>query len=109
MSFVLTDLGKALTPSDLAKILGCQTIFVRRHYIELGGIRLGPKKIVFFEKEIERAIQAQRRESEKALGWSDHGEREVQAGHVSHQEAGSSLGKRQCKVLSLVDSHGIFG
>lgn len=41
-------LGKALSPSALAKIFKGAVRFVRRHYAELGGIRLGPRKILFF-------------------------------------------------------------
>ena len=106
---MVESLGKALSPQDLAEILDCDVRFVRRHYAALGGIRLGQRKIVFFEKEIERAIQAQRRESEKALGGSEDCGRAEQAGHLRHQTGSQGVGNRSGKIVSLVDSHNIFG
>ena len=106
---MVESLGKALSLQELAEILNCDVRFVRRHYAALGGIRLGPRKIVFFEKEIERAIQAQRRESEKAMGGATGCEWPEQTGHLRHQTGSQGMGKRPGKIVSLVDSHNIFG
>lgn len=106
---MVESLGKAFSSQDMADMLGCDVRFVRRHYVALGGVRLGVRKIVFFEKEIARAIQAQRRESEKTVGWSGRCEREGSPGHICHQTGGQIVGNRSGSDVSLVDTHNLFG
>ncbi|WP_163340238.1 site-specific integrase [Desulfopila sp. IMCC35008] len=53
-------MGKALSVSEVAGILNLDTRSVRKYYHNLGGIKVGPRKIVFFEKEVVNAVQAQR-------------------------------------------------
>lgn len=106
---MIESLGKSLTPQEVANYLGVQVRFVRQHYKELGGLRLGRRKIVFFEKVIESAIQAQRRQPQETLGGSGVAEREVSSGDLYYQESGNLLGARNVKKTCIVDSHGLFG
>jgi hypothetical protein len=56
MNCVKDNLGRRISTKDLAEYLGLDTETVRRHYIALGGIRLG-RRILFFENLIIEAIR----------------------------------------------------
>ena len=51
------ELGKVLRAKDVAKYFGIDEKMVREYYQEIGGMRLGPRKLFFFERRIIDAIQ----------------------------------------------------
>ena len=57
MSIIHQELGKRLTVKEVATLFGVDARFVRQHYDELGGMRLGNRIYVFFEREVVNAIQ----------------------------------------------------
>ena len=59
MDIIRQELGKRLTVKEVASLFGVDSRFVRQHYAELGGMRLGNRIYIFFEKEVINAIQRQ--------------------------------------------------
>ena len=59
MDIIRKELGKRLTVKEVASVFGVDARFVRQHYEELGGMRLGDRIYIFFEKEVINAIQRQ--------------------------------------------------
>ena len=51
------ELGRALRTKDVSGYLGIDEKTVRQYYQELGGMRLGPRKFIFFERRLIDAIQ----------------------------------------------------
>lgn len=101
------DLGKALTPKDVAAYLGLNEKTVRRYYRELGGVRLG-RIFRFFEKEFIYAVQTSGqmdRSSEETRG-------EARKSFFM-QEGGSCMGSQDeaetRRRLARNDSHNLFG
>jgi hypothetical protein len=60
----MKTLNKPLSPQELADKLDLDVRTVRKYYAQLGGVRLGPRKILFFEEEVLNALQAQRQTTE---------------------------------------------
>jgi DNA-binding transcriptional ArsR family regulator len=56
MNTLRENLGRKVSIKELAEYLGLDIETVRRHYIALGGIRLG-RRILFFENLIIEAIR----------------------------------------------------
>jgi len=52
------ELGKPLTPQDLARILGVCTNTIRRYYTRWGGVQIAPGKIRFFENRVKEVLNA---------------------------------------------------
>ena len=101
------QLGKVLTPKDLAEYLGLDVKTIREYYPELGGIRLG-HRILFFEKEVINAVQT----------WREVGGPGEKGGHkegknISDEEGGSGVGSGDQEningQLEQEDRHGLFG
>ena len=47
------SLQTPLSPKELATKFNLDVRTVRRYYVELGGVRLGPRKILFFEEDVK--------------------------------------------------------
>lgn len=52
----MSYLGKIFTPQELATKLGLDVRTVRRYYLDLGGVRLGQRKIIFPEEDVKNAF-----------------------------------------------------
>jgi hypothetical protein len=98
------ELGQALGSKDLAEFLGLDEATVRKYYLLLGGIRIGTKYL-FFEKEVQRAIQKR-----TDLDWSDTEGRQKEGEAVQDEAGGFDLGSRGKKKAqrTLEDPYGIF-
>ena len=115
MNCLKENLGRRISVKELAEYLGLDTETVRRHYVSLGGIRLG-RRILFFEnlivetiKEECHALQEEEKEQNRVGGRSDApGETLLQS--VSIQDRGAGLGSRSEKEAcrNLKDPFGLL-
>ena len=55
---LFAELGKALTATELAKILGVDPRTIRRHYQRWGGVWVAPNVLRFFDNRVREAINA---------------------------------------------------
>ena len=55
--YMLSRLGPCLSDREVAAILGVGVRLVRKHYLSLGGSRLG-RKYIFFERNLINALQS---------------------------------------------------
>ena len=90
MNKLKKQLGEVYTPKDLAQYLGVDEVTVRKYYQQLGGMRLG-RRVLFFEKRIERQVLH-----------GDFSEEEKEVAGV-HQE------KRDQKTETVSDKAGSLG
>ena len=106
------NLGRRLTVKDVAARLKIDVRAVRKYYKQLGGFKLGPRTIIFFESELVNGIQNQRcEEAEQVLdGPSEVRVRKAQKSNakVPHQKRSGSVGKEDRKHPSSADKYGIF-
>lgn len=58
MSFIEQELGNRLNAKEVASYLGVDKRLVIKHYRELGGVRLGERRYIFFEKRLVNAVTA---------------------------------------------------
>ena len=101
---VLSRLGSCLSDRQVAAILGVGVRLVRKHYMALGGFRLG-RKYVFFEKSLINALQNQI--------WMDGrsgAERVSQAASLQDQTRGFGLGvtDAQADFAETADKHSVL-
>ena len=102
--YVLSGLGRCLSDRDVALILGVGVRLVRKHFVRLGGMRLG-RKYVFFEESLINALQNQ--------VWVDGGsgvEGFPQASSVQDQKGGFGLGSTNTHADSAetADKHAVL-
>jgi hypothetical protein len=109
------SLGKHLTAKEVAVYLGLDVTVVRKHYVELGGVRIG-RRYLFFEnlivKAIERKTNAILGQGQEEMAWDGAQERPSEAGDVRPQIGGERVGGRSKgastrKVLRK-NAHGVF-
>jgi len=107
MEILEKELGKKLSVKQVAILLGRDEKTIRKHYSELGGMRLG-RCYMFFERRIVDAIQ-KRTElyCPSAEGWTETAEgicdEEASAGVGSQDEA------KTRQRLEREDRHSLFG
>lgn len=106
MDFILKQLGKRLSVSEVSKILGVDPRTVRKYYSVLGGIKLGDRRIIFFEKEFISAIQRQTKQ-ETTLDRSNQKGRKEKTESFPHKEKGSFVGTLNADQRDL-NRHGLF-
>ncbi|TKB11246.1 helix-turn-helix domain-containing protein [Desulforhopalus sp. IMCC35007] len=104
----MRKLQKPLTPQELADRLNLDVRTVRKYYAELGGVRLGPRKILFFEEEVAYAIQAQRKKQETMAGASQD-QQPGRAEVLCDQKGSRRMGGGREQPSHLIDTHNIFG
>jgi len=104
----MKKLQKPLTPQELADRLNLDVRTVRKYYAELGGVRLGPRKILFFEEEVVYAIQAQRKK-QKTMAGASQDRQQVRAEVFCDQKGSRQMGGGTEKPSHLIDTHNIFG
>lgn len=109
MSLLEDSLGKILTVKELSNIFGVDDRILRKHYKRFGGVKISPRKIVFFEKEVVNAIQTQRRLSRtnQVVRWNQKSKiNQV----LQNKEGSDSLGGQgKGEIVRIYDEHGIFG
>ena len=104
----MNRIQKPLTPQELAERLNLDVRTIRKYYSELGGVRLGPRKILFFEEEVIHAIQAQRKK-QKTMAGASQDQQQIRAEILCDQKGSRRLGGGKEKKHYLVDTHDIFG
>ena len=82
------ELGNPLTTEEVAGYLGIDEGTVRRYYQELGGTRIGKKKIIFFER---RLINAVLRQEEETMDCPCDEKEQEEAGIVYDNEGGKGV------------------
>lgn len=109
MDLLEKELGKRCTPKEIASWLGIDPQTVKKYHAALGGIRLGPRKIIFFEKEVLNAIQ-KIREAQESLDRTDQkdGDETLDQG-FQNQTRSAGMGGRNSKAGYLIDGHRLFG
>jgi hypothetical protein len=109
-------LGSCLTAKDVAYYLQVDAEFVRKHYNELGGMRLG-RRILFFENLLVEAIRRncgalQGEESEWPVEREGNEEEHDQNQAVQDKGRSDRLGghakKAAARQVLERDTHGIF-
>ena len=97
--------GKALTPMELAQYLGLNYRTILNFHKELGGQRIG-KRIVFFERRVIDALEAQRR---RVAGAASSGVAEG-SGKIPRPKSSPRMGVRSEKktLRAKDDRHAIF-
>ena len=98
--------GKSLSARELSGFLGLSYQTILANYKKYGGRRLSPKRIIFFEQEVIRALEAEGRSMGRP--GQECGEPHPEA--VSEQGGGDSMGERQEARTrrQLEDPFGIF-
>ncbi len=115
MELLRTNLGKKMTAREVAEYLGLDIETVRRHYIALGGIRLG-RRILFFEnliieaiREACYAIQEEEKEESGVGGRSDaRGEEVLQGLCNESRRAELGSGNKKKALGNLDDPFGLL-
>ena len=106
MDFIKESLGRKISVKELASFLGVDVRTVKKYYLELGGIRLGERRFIFFEKEVIHAIQ---RQAEQKLSLGGAGEtRGAEKEEVFSNQKGSSGVGKDLFCQQDGDRHGIF-
>jgi hypothetical protein len=108
MTIVDKELGRRLSPEEVASFLGIDPRVVKRHYAELGGVRLGRLTYLFFERRLVDAL-LQQAQPEKAMDGSDMAGREGKTEVIYRKKTSHQMGGRRKQSETLVDGHGIFG
>ena len=70
------DLGQALTPKQVAELLRVDVRTVKQYADELGGVRVGPRLIRFFENSLRRSIYANKDKTQGKAAVARTGEAE---------------------------------
>lgn len=93
MEIIRQELGKRLTVKEVACLFGVDARFVRQHYAELGGMRLGDRIYIFFEKEVINAIQRQNKR-ENAVGRAGEDQRSENQTSMLDKKGGCRVGNK---------------
>jgi len=91
-------LGQVYTPAELAEYLKVDEDTVRKYYRRMGGIRLG-RRILFFDKLIERSINDAILQQEKeAMDSVCHKERDKETSDICNKEGSSGIRGEVAKI-----------
>ena len=106
MNLLDEHLGKALSAEEVADYIGCDVKTVRKHYEELGGMRLG-RHYLFFERNIINAVSKRTKMDRPSA------EERPEAGEgLLDEERGSVVGSQdEAKArrrMERDDRHGLF-
>jgi excisionase family DNA binding protein len=106
MTLLDEHLGKALSVKEVADYIGCDVKTVRKHYQELGGMRLG-RHYLFFERSIVDAVSKRTKmDSPSAEG------REAAGEGLLDEEGSAVVGSQDAakarKRLERQDRHGLY-
>ena len=59
MSLITQELGKRLNIKEVSTLIGLDVRTVRKYYTEFGGVRIGKRRIIFFERRVINALSKQ--------------------------------------------------
>jgi excisionase family DNA binding protein len=108
----VNELGRVLTTKEMAQYLNTNEKTIRKHFTELGGVRLG-SRYLFFERNVINALQKKVENRKTGLGCPGEEKRSEETGDLQQQEGSPGLGKRDekdvRKRLATGDRHGLFG
>jgi hypothetical protein len=80
-----------------AEYLGVDEATVRKYHFKLGGVRLG-KRILFFDKLIERSIYALLQQKKGQMDCVCQEVRDTQTGNLCNQDGSPELGSPVAKI-----------
>lgn len=89
------ELGRAITPQELAKMFGLSVNTVRKYRERWGGVEVAPGKLRFFERKVREALNTSidNQVQSAAMAGCRHIQREakrkVVPGRVREKQAGS--------------------
>ena len=105
------ELGQRLSVKQVAEYLGVDARLVKEQYLRLGGVRLGSRRYIFFERRLIDALSEPKTEQEQiSMGGSDQdpGKEKNQVLYVKKGRSG--LGGRAKKEKADIERHNdIFG
>lgn len=111
MEIIRQELGKRLSVQEVAILFGVDARFVRQHYKELGGMRLGNRVYIFFEKEVINAVQRQN-EHQDAVDRTNQDQRPESQTPVRNPERSGRVGSNGKKAIAQQhtggDPHGLL-
>ena len=111
------QLGQPLTAADVAAWLGVDDDFVRRHYQDFGGVRIGKGRrgrLLFFDNLIvekfrrNHALQSGETGPEAPVGCIGDEGGQACPKNVRHEKGSNRLGKRAKKAAKLHDPYGLL-
>jgi len=112
--YLKKELGKNLSPKEVASFFQLDVRTVRKYYVELGGLKLG-RIIMFFENRIVQALERgvnHAIQTREKMGCRSNAPGDETIEEVPEQERSSEVGVRtktsQLKRLVKADPHGIF-
>ena len=109
MELLEKELGQKLSVSQVADYLGLDEKFVRRQYIQLGGVRLGTRRYIFFERRLIDALHEQTKQQQQvSVDRTSEDQRAEEAEVMHNQKTGARVGGRAKKAKSIIDEHGLF-
>lgn len=111
MELLEKELGKKLTASQVAKFLGIDARLVRCQYVRLGGVRLGSRCYIFFERRLIDALSKPKAEQEQvSVDRSSEDSSGQTDKMLQNQERSSGMGGRAKKAKTDIERHNdIFG
>jgi len=112
---MLKELGKPMTVREVAKALGVTEKWIYRHWRNLGGVKLGRRKLRFFEKRIVEVVNALQEDAQRESGMDCGCSDQWAKGDRNPQDKGRGKGKRSGNKKSaqtgkgeIADKYGVF-
>ena len=102
------ELGKAMLAKDVADYLGLDEKTVRKYYQDLGGMRLGPRNYIFYERRIIYAIQTRTEVRCPSAKREETSDREGVFETERSQSMGSGNEAETCIRVEREDKHGLL-
>lgn len=115
MDALESELGRRLSTVEVAQRIGVSESTVRRYASKFGGVRIGQRKIIFFERKLIDAIsKLQQEQRQFSVDGPSGNQRKAEAQTVCQQAGGSKMGSgREGKdalpdLASRPDPHGLL-
>jgi len=104
MDILDNELGRRLSTCEVAQRLGVSESTVRRYASKFGGVRIGQRNIIFFERKLIDAISKLQQEQRQIPmdGPSGH-QRKAEAQTVCQQASGFEMGNGRKGKMALPD------
>ncbi len=93
MQTIEQELGRRLSTVEVAERFGLSESTVRRYASKFGGVRIGQRKIIFFERKLIDAIsKLQQEQGQIPVARANCGQREAEAETVRQQTGCGEMG-----------------
>ena len=109
------ELGRRLSTCEVAERFGVSESTVRRYASEFGGVRIGQRKIIFFERKLIDALsKLQQEQRQVPLAGSSDSQREAKTETVCQQTGSYSMGGGRKSTAAVsrsgesADPHGLL-